>query len=263
MRRRGSGGFTLFEVLVALMIVVILVGVMASVITAAFKHKNAAEAAIEAVRDIQAAGDLVVNELSNAASPTPSTQPTVGGIQQDTSQLGLGYFGADNGTAGGLGSIDQVMTPALYGRFYGETSIISFFTTGSEPRSKVKGDARWVCYSLETARDGTPALVRQVDTNLLADEESTELPTEVLITHVRQVVFQYWDGAQWLDTWDSTLNSDTLPYAVSIELTLDPSRTGGEERVIKRFASLWCAAAPASQQDTSTSGLTEVTPGLQ
>jgi prepilin-type N-terminal cleavage/methylation domain-containing protein len=258
MRKLRTSGFTLLEVLVSMMIVVILIAVMASVITVAFRQKNAAEAAIEAVRDTQAAGELIVNELSNAASPTPSTQPMTGGIETDTSTLGLG----NNGTAGGLGSISQNYTPALYGAFYGERSSVSFYTTGSEPKSALKGDAKWVSYSLDKDKDGNPALVRQVETNLLADQQSDSLPTEVLIMHVRQVIFKYWDGTQWLDSWDSTVNSDTLPYAVSIELTLDPSRTGGDERVIKRFASLWCAAPPATLPDTSSTDLTTVTPGL-
>ena len=255
-------GFTLFEVQVAMTIVVILVGVMSSVITVAFKEKNAAEAAIEAVRDTYAAGDLLVSELSNAASPTPSTQTAIGGIEADTSTLGLGQFtGGNNGTAGGLGAISTNTTPSLYGAFYGEPSSVSFYTTGSEPKAAVKGDARWIRYSLAPAKDGVQALVRDVDTNLLTDTLVADLPREVLITHVRTITFQYYDGTQWLDTWDSTMYSDTLPYAVSIELTLDPSRTGGEERVIKRFASLWCAAPPATVPDSGLGEL-EVTPGL-
>jgi prepilin-type N-terminal cleavage/methylation domain-containing protein len=252
--RKQRAGFTLLEVLIALTIVVILVGVMASVITVAFKQKNAAEAAIETMRDTQAAGDLMVDELGNAATPTPSTQPLTGGIEVDPSQLGLGAFGAGNGTAGGLGSISQGTTPTLYGAFYGESELVSFYTTGSEPKAPLQGDARWVEYSLGTAADGSTALVRQVDTNLLAYEQSNDLPTEVLITHVRRVVFQYWDGTQWLNNWDSTVNSGTLPFAVSIEITLDPSRTGGNERVIKRFASLWCAAPPVTTEDSGTTG---------
>jgi type II secretory pathway pseudopilin PulG len=265
MRTKRTGGFTLFEVLLSMAVVVILVGVMSSVITLAFRAKNSAEAAIETMRDTQAAGDLIVAELSNAAPPTPSTQPAEyeGGISSDTSELGLGA----NGTSGGLGSVtDQYSAyPSLYGAFVGETSSLYFYTTGSEPKSMVKGDSRWIRYSLDQTKDGVPALVREVATNLLADViDTTLLPKEVLITHVRKLVFQYWDGAQWLDTWDSTANADSLPYAVSIEITLDPTRTGGDERVIKRFASLWCAVKPPATGDSSSvTGLETVTPGLQ
>jgi prepilin-type N-terminal cleavage/methylation domain-containing protein len=257
-------GFTLFEMLIALAIVVILVGVMSSTINIAFKQKLAAERAIEAVRDIQAVGDLMVDELGNAAPPTPATQPTVGGmavemggIEADSTEVGLGSLGAGNGTAGGLGAITTGYGVMMYGAFVGDSQSISFFTTGPEPRAPLQHDARWVQYSLDKADDGADAVIRLVDTNLLADEADPNPAREVLIKNVRNVAFRYWDGTQWLDAWDSTVNSDTLPYAVSIELTLDPLEENGPERVIKRFASIWCAA-PAAISDTT--GI--VTPGL-
>jgi len=245
-------GFTLFELLIALAIVVILVGVMASTITIAFKQKQAAEDAIEAVRDLQSVGDLLVQELSSATPPTPSTQSALGGIAGvDSSTLGLG----SNGTAGGLGAVQQSENLQMYGPFIGSSEMISFYTTGPEPKAPVQGDSRWIQYGVGKNDKNETCLIRQVSTNLLSDSEDLTLPQEVLIPNVTSVQFLYYDGTQWVDTWDSTLNSDTLPLAVKIELHLAPLRANGEERIIKRVATLWCAA-PAASQVTTDQGVT-------
>jgi len=248
---RKHRGFTLFEVVIAMTIVVILVGVMSSTITVAFRQKRAAEDAIESVRDTNTVGDFLVQELGNALPPTTASQPATdssGGIVG--APTGLGSLG---GTTGGLGGIETNTQESLIGPFIGDNVSINFYTSGPEHNAPLNADVKYVEYSLGQDSKGVPALVRRVSINLLADQVETILPQETLISHVRQVTFRYYGGPSlgWFDTWDSTQNSDTLPYAVSIELQLDPLNDGGPVRTLKRFASLWCASPPASSTDTS------------
>ena len=80
-----------------------------------------------------------------------------------------------------------------------------------------------------------------------------------VLVYVLAVAFSYMDSSgSWYDSWYSEDNSNTLPYAVRMELTLEPLEEGEPERIIRRVASIWCAAPPV---DTSTTGTTGTVSG--
>ncbi len=238
MSRRG---FTLFEIIVAIAIVVMLMGTMAETLKTAFQHKASAEYAIANVRDIQTVGDIFVQELACAVPPNPlSGAANSLTINATTAPSNGTYSGGinnmnDNGTGtGGL---------YLFGPFLGDSISLSFFTTGSEPKADVQAGVRYIEFRLSQQSNGDLALVRCVDTNLLADIPAIVLPEEVLVTGVKAVQFQYFNSIGWLDAWDSTGvdNNNTLPIAVKMILTLAPLRDGAPDRVITRVATVWCA----------------------
>jgi len=197
-------GFTLFEVLIAMAIVTILLSTMATTISVAFKQKRAAEEAVDSVRDTQTVGGI--NGMSNSSGITSGT-----------------YY--------------------LFGPFIGDNLSLTFYTTGPEPKAAIQGDVRYVEYALSPQSDGRLALVRREDTNLLSDQVGTDMAEEILVTDVISVAYQYYDGTNWLDAWDSTdtTANNTLPVAVKMVLQLEPAHVGGAVRVITRIATIWCA----------------------
>ncbi|HEY4328154.1 MAG TPA: GspJ family type II secretion system protein [Phycisphaerae bacterium] len=251
---RKSKAFTLFELLVAMLIVVILVGTLAATMSLAFKEKRAAEETVEFTRDLQTIGDFWVADVSTAlppaSQPDPTTATSTAPANNGLSAIsGLGL----NSTSGALGGDLSATNVPLAGAFEGDTSSMSFFITGTESKNPIHGDVRYIEYGLEPARDGTYALVRRMEDNLLSDDTDVEPPSVTLLTGVRSLSFQYWDGTQWLDSWDSTANLDTIPYAVRMQVILEPIRAGGDIRMIKRTATVWCAA-PATESTDSTTG---------
>src|SRR5689334_17853212 len=70
-RRRGSGrgGFTLLELLVAIMLMVIVVMSLAASIRIGFKARDSAESAVEPGRTAELAFEVIRGDLESAAPP--------------------------------------------------------------------------------------------------------------------------------------------------------------------------------------------------
>jgi prepilin-type N-terminal cleavage/methylation domain-containing protein len=247
MRRRA---FTLFELLVALAVVVMLVASLAAALSIAFKSKRSSEESVNSVKDVYSVMDSLIVELQNAAPPNPKSN-------QD--QLAAELNQAANTATDGTTITSTTSLPLyLYGPFLGDSQSIKFYATGPEPNATIQSDARLVYICLEDQPDGTRALVRHVETNLLStDTDPAEFPTEqsgeiipeILVSNVQDVKFSYYDGSALQDSWDSTQLApytqlaNTLPNAVKVELILNPLHEGGQPRLITRFATLWCADA--------------------
>ncbi len=264
MRRRG---FTLFEVLIALMVVVILISTMSGTISVAFRSQAVAEQKIDGIRSTQAVGDVWVEDVACAVPPNPlsagydsiayqvaetqaeaDANAAFGDTSSSTDPLGGTSIAGLNSQSG-----ITVGSSYLFGPFKGDNISMSFYTTGPEPKAAIQGDVRYVEYALEQQLDGRMALVRRVDTNLLAQDTSTQLPQEILAAGVTAVNFQYYDGTGWRNAWDSTGTdtNNTLPAAVKMTLTLEPVRPDGPPRELTRFATVWCAAKTINDSNSS------------
>ena len=174
MRRSG---FTLFEILIALMVVVILVSTMSGTIGVAFKSQDRAERIIDGVRDIQTMGDVWISDVECAVPPNvmaagynsdayqvAATLAYVAETQaeanSDSTTGGVTMTGGINGMNNGAGiSAGQSY---LFGPFKGDNISMSFYTTGPEPKAAIQGDVRYVEFGLTTLTDNTMALVRRM-----------------------------------------------------------------------------------------------------
>lgn len=252
MRRRG---FTLFEVLIALMVVVILIASVSSTVNVAFKSQAVAERAVDSVRETQTVGDVWVADVGCVVPPNAmsagydSLVYQVNATQQEADYAALdpnGELIVAQGGMGGMGMQSGISSGSayLFGPFKGDNISMSFFSTGSELKAALQGDIRYVEYCLAQQNDGRMAFVRRVDTNILSPQTNTQLPEEVLVAGVLGISFQYYDGSGWRDAWESsgTDTNNTLPYAVKMTLTLEPAWKDGPERTLTRFATVWCAA---------------------
>jgi len=108
---------------------------------------------------------------------------------------------------------------------------VEFATSANSPRDGVfGGDVIRVSYSIVQDEQDVPGhLVRSVWRNQLSVEE--EDPEEqVLIDGIHSLAFTYYDGEEWLDSWDSSLTENVLPQAVTarIERVADLDAEFGE-----------------------------------
>jgi hypothetical protein len=100
-----------------------------------------------------------------------------------------------------------------------------FTATGALHDNEPWADVQRVTYSLRDAADRNAAgkdLVRSVTRNLLSTA-TPEIADQTLLSGVASLRFSCFDGAQWLETWDTTdmSTSDTnLPLAVRIQIQL-------------------------------------------
>jgi hypothetical protein len=77
----------------------------------------------------------------------------------------------------------------------------------------------------------TPTAVRMMLGDIgfgTAAEDSTSEPSELLAPEVVEISFMYYDGTQWLEEWDSSLQ-EGLPVAIEIKLSLFRDIIGTEE----------------------------------
>jgi prepilin-type N-terminal cleavage/methylation domain-containing protein len=155
-----------------------------------------------------------------------------------------------------------------------EGALTSTSSVSSVPASAV-GDLRTVLYFTPNALSGAASLGgggggllrREMDrasaTLAMQQGDSTQLqgPEEPLAPEVQGLEFRYFDGTDWVETWDTTDRSG-LPLAVLINLwlTRPPKRSarmglwpgeGGEQGDLQQFQLL--VHLPAARATTSSS----------
>ena len=150
-------------------------------------------------------------------------------------------------------------TGLLASSFLGDSSSLDFYCTGPEYGAALQGGARRVQYALgEDGGANAQSLVRRVTANLLAPVE-VEPPEERVCSGVGELVFEYYDGSSWLDSWDSTQHSDTLPVAVRVTLSLlvptgQDAAASGANRTVSRLVALPCGVSADVLADAAAGG---------
>ncbi len=188
----GAHGFTLLELMLALAIAAVLATSLYAAMQAAYTAKKSAESAVEPPRTAELAMEWLAADFQNALPPT--------GI------LAGAFVGSDAQDERGRDADDVVL-----------------YTTTESPYNPdlANGDVKMVELLVTVPDNSTDhVLVRRVSRNLLSQVETT--PTdEVLCRGVGGFNVRYYDGTQWVDTWDSTQQGDVLPTAVEVTLELD------------------------------------------
>lgn len=182
--------FTLLEVLVATTMTALLAGSLYATLYTAFRARRSAAEAVGSSRRAELAADFICAELRSAVVPN--------GILAGT------FFGED--ATGTLGR---------------ESDTVSFYRTADATDQEAsQGEIMMVELSCEPSLDGVGMdLVRGVRRNLLAPT-FYDLPGEVLCRGVLALNLRYFDGVDWLDSWDSSVEDNSLPLAVEVDLVL-------------------------------------------
>jgi type II secretion system protein J len=193
-------GFTLLEILLAVLVFSIVLAAIHTVFFSSFKLRSKTSEAIERSLPLQQTLAIIKRDLANLVPPggtlsgqlqsSPTTSTTSGNMNR---QNGPQFYTA-------VGIVDDHAP-------WGEVERVSFY--------------------LATATNNTPGmdLYRSVARNLLPllrDQTSDQF----LMSGVESIAFQYYDGNAWKDTWDSTQAdsvtglTNNLPRAIKLELQL-------------------------------------------
>lgn len=212
----GSRGFTLLEVVLALVVGAIVLLALGSSLKVAFGARESANRVVTKSLVQTTVADTFRQDIQAVARPR--------GV------LTGGFFGYDE--IYGAADADELLLritvprrivnraedPAVR-RSFGRLAVAE-----AQSDEALAADILQVEYALEEQdvldRDGTRtgdvtlALVRREYHNLLSPVE-LEPRNRVLLTGVQSLKFQYYDGIDWVDGWEPT-ESLPLPYAVRI-----------------------------------------------
>jgi hypothetical protein len=209
---------------------------LAGSIRAGFKARDSAESAVEPGRTAELAVEVIRSDLESAAPPR--------GI----------LAGAFTGTP----STDEK----------GESDDVFFYSTTPGP-DHVSGTGE--VKQIEILAYTDPAtnehlLVRRVTGNLLSEVQQ-QPDEEVLCRNVGSFTLKYYDGTDWVNSWDSTQYDNTLPSAVQMTLELErPAGIGGQTQIIRFTRTFqlagynppgtWDSDATTTTTTTGTTGTT-------
>lgn len=200
--RRRCGGFTLLEILIAVAAFAIVLAAINTVFYSALRLRNSTTSAIEKALPMEHALGVIKRDLANLVLPGGTMSGTF--TTTSTSNSVAGQSSPNFYTASGV--IDETSP-------FAEVQRVSYLLTAS------------------TNRAGGKDLIRSVSRNLLPSlQDQTE--QEWLMTGVQTLTFLYLDGAQWKDSWDSTIEntatgvSNGLPAAVKVQLQLATENSG-------------------------------------
>lgn len=189
-------GFTLLEVLIAVMIFAIVLAAINTIFFSALRLRNNAEAALQQSQPVEIALTTIKRDLANLVPPSG---PLSGSLQSTTTS----------------NNIPNRISPDFY------------TATGIVEDTYSWGDIQRVTYQLMDSTNGNIGkdLYRAVSRNLLALNQ--DQPTEQwLMSGVDNVLFYYYDGAQWQTAWDSTTQTN-LPLAIKVQIQLSSRGTIG------------------------------------
>jgi type II secretion system protein J len=222
LRHRHHSGFTLLELMLALMIVAFLVPILYNSLRGGFRVKADAETAVEPARTAEAAMDWLRTDFANSVPPSTSARSLQGPFTGTDGKDDRGCDGDD----------------------------VQFFTTADSPLHDINnGEVKSIELTIITAPSGQHVLVRYAVRDLISSFAPNP-DVEVICNGIDGFNVRYFDGTNWTDTWDSTQEDNVLPAAVEITITLDrpngPSLNLDGKRCFKyvRVIPLACSTAP-------------------
>ncbi|PYM11438.1 MAG: hypothetical protein DME18_14000 [Verrucomicrobia bacterium] len=201
---RRTHGFTLLELLIAVMVFAIVLAAMNSVLYGALRLRNRASESLEQALPMQQGLAILKRDLENIVMPGGP----LSGVFQTTAITNL---------VGGQSSPD----------FYTSTGLID----QTSPWAQIQRVSYVLVDPTNRAAAGRE-LIRAVERNLLAATMQDEPAEQWLMSGVQGMTFYYYDGTQWRDSWDSTTTDPTtgltnnLPKAIRVLIQLAAPETG-------------------------------------
>ena len=133
-----------------------------------------------------------------------------------------------------------------------------YSTTGVVSDQFPWGDVQKVGYLLgvdpiQTVTTNLGQALMRLSLNTLPLEANEEPPVETLmLDNVRSMEFEFFDGLQWLQTWDSTVNEPAVPLAVRamVEVFTDnPNPTGRQTRIWEILVPILTIKPPSEESE--------------
>jgi type II secretion system protein J len=217
-------GFTLIEMVTALLMVAMLAASMYASLQIAFRAQSAAEAAVEPARTADVAMELLRDDIQNAFPPSTTEN-----------QILKVFIGTDSTDSRG-----------------GMSDTLEFCSTAdAKEHAAANGELKQVILKVNApANSSDHILVREVARNLLTSGTEPKTDEEVICRGVAGFNLRYYDGGAWQDSWDSNTSTIPLPLAVEVTLQLDRPTPSGQTKTHKyiRVFPLSCATTEEVQQ---------------
>jgi prepilin-type N-terminal cleavage/methylation domain-containing protein len=225
---RQSSAFTLLELLVAMVLMVVAAACLYTALYTGFRARRSASFAVEPTSLGINAIDLLKQDISGVLTPDGVLAgafvgtDSVGskGVDADSLEFYTTHIYADDEQLiGGLGKIEIVL--------------------------EEDGDTE----------DGTYRLLRRVTTNLLPPR-TVDPDEQVLCRSVVSLNLRYFDGDGWLDDWDSAADANSLPQAVEVDIEIAHD-TDSDTKEPQRRRLVQCFAIPCglwAKQESESEG---------
>jgi type II secretory pathway component PulJ len=216
---RDCAAFTLLELILALLVVAMIAAALSAAMTVAFKARDAAVNGLGDLRQARVAMDMIGKDIQGALPPTGvlvgafTATPNDGGSDLDMLEF---FNSAPPGPiVEGAGDVQKVHLAVMT---EGDLQAAPVDPDMADPRASGPRLA-------PPASDDTSdmVLVRQVTRRLMA-QDTPQPGCQVIVRHVMSFKVRLYDGTQWLDTWDSTTQDNTLPLAVEVTLQIQPGQ---------------------------------------
>jgi type II secretion system protein J len=202
--KRGVAAFTLIEVLLAVAIFAVVLLAVHTVFYGALKLRNTTTESLQRGIPLQQTLAILKRDLSDLVMP--------GGTFSGEFQTMVSEIGTSNIVAS-LSAVDDTMV--------GQSGPAFFTASGRVDDQAPWGDVQRVWYYLAPPTNNTPGrdLIRSVTRNLLPafPEEPEE---QRLMGGVETLVFSFYDGLQWRQDWDSTIETNKLPHGIKVQIQL-------------------------------------------
>ncbi len=190
---KSAAAFTLIETMLAIGIMAMVIVVMTGVFFSALHLRDHTMSAIDEAQPANQAVSILRRDLICAIAPA-------------------GYLCGDFK----VGLLTEISEPQ-------PVAIEMFTATGALRENEPWADLQMVTYELKppatpSAKGGND-LYRSVTRNLLSTA-TPEVEEQFLMSDVQTLQFSCYDGAQWQDTWDTTMTNTNLPQAVRVTIQL-------------------------------------------
>jgi type II secretion system protein J len=227
----ASAGFTLIEVLLALMISAIVLVIIGSFFAGALKVQQHVNGSVDEALPIERALNLLEKDLKNAVAP--------GGLLAGPLQSGSADGGVD-----------------------ANSGIQIYTTTGLMMPNSPWSEIQKVTYGLQAPTDNSANngkdLIRTVTRNLLTTgaEDDDE---QNLASGIESLTFSYFDGNNWIDSWDDSTETN-LPMAVRVNVQMAADQNAARPDPIQLLVPLM-VQTHTNQLDNSDDGSTNSAAG--
>jgi len=201
--RPAFSAFTLIEMILAVGVAAIVLVAINAVFFAAVHLRDVTQAAVDEATPVDLAVTILRRDLQCAVPPQPN------GILTGDFKVG---------NVASLGTSLPV-------------SAEMFTATAALHENEPWGDVQRVTYELKDAADRNAAgkdLIRSITRNLLTTS-TPDIEDQTLLSGVASLRFSCFDGAQWLDAWDTTDTSTpntNLPFAVRVQIQMAGNNAG-------------------------------------
>jgi type II secretion system protein J len=190
---RGTGAFTLIELLLAMVIFAVVLSAISGVFFGAMRLRSRTTEAIESALPVQSALAVIRKDLAGLVLPTGTIQ----------SNLVVNVSNGDGAA---------------------QASDMSIYTSTGHLAEQVQwSEVVKVAYALRPATNSMSGvgkdLVRWVTRNHLPPLQD-EPEEQRLLAGVQRMEFSFYDGTSWRTAWNTTNEVNLLPRAIKVQLTM-------------------------------------------